>query len=77
MLRVISRPITVPAERIALLNAGLPIILSNMPGSADSAGAGIGGSSPSAARTPAAAATVRCRLFVTGGGGASLAARRS
>jgi hypothetical protein len=34
MLRVISRPMTVPAERIALLNAGLLIILSNMPGSA-------------------------------------------
>ena len=33
MLRVISRPITVPAERIALLNAGLLIILSNTPGS--------------------------------------------
>ena len=33
MLRVISRPITVPAERIALLNAGLSIIFSNMPGS--------------------------------------------
>ena len=35
MLRVISRPMTVPADRIALLNAGLPIILSNMPGSTD------------------------------------------
>ena len=34
MLRVISRPMTVPAERIALLNAGLAIIFSNMPGSA-------------------------------------------
>ena len=33
MLRVISRPITVPAERIALLNAGLLIILSSIPGS--------------------------------------------
>ena len=33
MLRVISRPITVPADRIALLNAGLFIILSNNPGS--------------------------------------------
>jgi hypothetical protein len=27
MLRVISRPMTVPAERIALLNAALPIRL--------------------------------------------------
>src|ERR1700738_3383820 len=34
MLRVISRPMTVPAERIALLNAGLLIILSSIPGSA-------------------------------------------
>jgi hypothetical protein len=34
MLRVISRPITVPAERIALLNAALAIIFSSMPGSA-------------------------------------------
>ena len=45
MLRVISRPITVPAERIALLNAGLSIICSSMPGSAFSTGAGIGGRS--------------------------------
>jgi hypothetical protein len=34
MLRVISRPITVPAERIALLNAGLFVIFSNIEGSA-------------------------------------------
>ncbi len=34
MLRVISRPITVPAERIALLNAGLLAILSRKLGSA-------------------------------------------
>ena len=33
MLRVISRPITVPAERIALLNAGLPMTFSTIPGS--------------------------------------------
>ncbi len=33
MLRVISRPRTVPADRIALLNAGLFIILSSIPGS--------------------------------------------
>ena len=45
MLRVISRPITVPAERIALLNAGLSIIDSSTPGSAFSTGAGIGGRS--------------------------------
>jgi hypothetical protein len=32
MLRVISRPITVPAERIALLKAGLSITLSKMLG---------------------------------------------
>ena len=41
MLRVISRPMTVPAERIALLNAGLSIILSSRPGSAGCAGAGM------------------------------------
>ncbi len=34
MLRVISRPITVPAERIALLKAGLSITFSSIPGSA-------------------------------------------
>ena len=45
MLRVISRPMTVPAERIALLNAGLSIICSSMLGSAFSTGLGIGGSS--------------------------------
>ena len=45
MLRVTSRPITVPAERSALLNAGLSIIFSSIPGSARSTGAGIGGTS--------------------------------
>jgi len=43
MLRVISRPMTVPAERIALLKAGLSIILSSRPGSSGCAGAGMGG----------------------------------
>src|SRR5690349_3361334 len=33
MLRVISRPITVPAERIALLNAELSMTFSIIPGS--------------------------------------------
>ena len=44
-LRVISRPNTVPAERIALLKAGLSTILSKKPGSGGAAGAGIGGTS--------------------------------
>ena len=67
MLRVISRPMTVPAERMALLNAGLSIICSSMVGSAFSTGAGIGGrsrpvgiggrsiDSPAGAGTPSAA----------------------
>ena len=42
MLRVISRPICVPAERIALLNAGLSIIFSSTPGSGFSDCLGIG-----------------------------------
>ena len=45
MLRVISRPSTVPADRIALLNAGLSIILSRNPGSGGAAGSGMGGTS--------------------------------
>src|SRR5690606_38898685 len=40
MLRVISRPITVPAERIALLNARLSTTLSSWPGPCGSTGAG-------------------------------------
>jgi hypothetical protein len=32
MLRVIWRPMTVPADRIALLNAGLSVICSKTPG---------------------------------------------
>ena len=47
MLRVISRPITVPAERIALLKAALSITCSSTPGPAFSTGAGMGGSSKS------------------------------
>ena len=39
MLRVISRPMTVPAERMALLKAGLSIICSSIPGSAFPTGA--------------------------------------
>jgi hypothetical protein len=45
ILRVISRPITVPAERIALLNAGLSIMDSSTLGSARPAGSGMGGRS--------------------------------
>ena len=66
MLRVISRPSTVPAERIALLNAGLSIILSKKPGSGGAAGSGIGGMS-----IPVGTGG---RSGVAAGGGASLAA---
>ncbi len=69
MLRVISRPMTVPAERIALLKAGLSITLSNRPGSG--AGAGMGGISyggGTGGRSAGGAA---------GGGGANRAASRS
>ena len=48
MLRVISRPNTVPAERIALLKAGLSTILSKKPGCGGAAGGGIGGTSTGA-----------------------------
>lgn len=69
MLRVISRPITVPAERIALLNAGLSITCSRKPGSGGRPGAGIGG-------TSTGGGTSTCGGTSTGGG-ASLAANRS
>ena len=77
MLRVISRPITVPAERIALLNAGLSITFSSIPGSASrglrlARGAGSAGVDRQRRR--------QLRVAAGGGaagGGASLADSRS
>ena len=42
-LRVISRPMTVPADRIAFLKAGLSRTVSRNPGCGEPAGTGIGG----------------------------------
>src|SRR4051794_18402106 len=72
MLRVISRPRTVPAERIALLNAGLSTTFSNMLGSA----AFRDFISPSAGGRPAGASTGGGSGALSGGG-ANRALRRS
>ncbi len=71
MLRVISRPRTVPAERMALLNAELLSTCSSIPGSCGCAGAGIASMSPEASTPPKPPGSSAL------GGGASLAASRS